>query len=106
MKARLTWLKYQSEPLGLIATASYNVFGDRISAISVGGTPNIYERSRPMGSMVVSKRIGQHLTAKASADNIFDPAYKNSHMYKGQEFIYTSYKLGRTYSLGVTYLIN
>ncbi|WP_161889815.1 TonB-dependent receptor [Pontibacter russatus] len=99
-------LTYQSDPLGLIATASYNVFGDRISAISVGGTPNIYERSRPMGSLVVSKRIGQHLTAKASADNIFDPAYKNSHEYKGQEFIYTSYKLGRTYSLGVTYLIN
>jgi len=99
-------LTYQSEPLGLIATANYNIFGDRISAISVGGTPNIYERSRPMANFVVSKRIGERFTAKAIADNIFNPEYKHSHEYKGEEFIYSSYKLGRTFGLSLTYLIN
>ncbi|MFC6996062.1 TonB-dependent receptor domain-containing protein [Rufibacter roseus] len=99
-------LSYQSDPLGLVATASYNVFGDRISAISIGGTPNIYERSRPMVNMVVSKRIGQHFTAKVAAENILNPEYKNSHEYNGAEYIYSSYKLGRTFSFGLTYLVN
>lgn len=99
-------LTYQNEPLGFVATANYNVFGDRISAISTGGTPNIYERSRPAASMVVSKRLGELFTAKVSADNIFNPEYRNSHEYKGNEFIYSSYKLGRTFSVGITYLID
>ncbi|WP_205501587.1 TonB-dependent receptor [Rufibacter psychrotolerans] len=99
-------LSYLNDPLRLIATANYSVFGDRISAISVGGTPNIYERSRPMMSLVVSKGLGQNFTAKVVAENLFNPAFKHSHEYKGQEFIYSSYKVGRTFSLGVTYLIN
>jgi outer membrane receptor for ferrienterochelin and colicin len=98
-------LSYQNDPLGLVATANYNVFGDRISAISVGGTPNIYERSRPVASIVVSKSLG-NFTVKAVADNIFNPEFKHSHEYNGEEFIYSSYKQGRTYSLGLTYLIN
>ncbi|MCX2738369.1 TonB-dependent receptor [Pontibacter anaerobius] len=99
-------LTYQSEPLGLMATANYNVFGDRISAISVGGTPNIYERSRPMASIVVSKRLGDAFTAKLSADNLFNPEFVNSHEYNGQEYIYSSYKQGRTFSAGITFLID
>ncbi|WP_181304680.1 TonB-dependent receptor [Rufibacter sp. XAAS-G3-1] len=98
-------LTYQNDPLRLIATANYSVFGDRISAISVGGTPNIYERSRPMMSMVVSKGLGQHFTAKVAVENILNPEYKHSHEFNGQEFIYSAYKLGRTYSVGVTYLV-
>ncbi len=59
-----------------------------------------------MASLVVSKRLGQLFTAKVSAENLFNPAYKNSHEYKGEEYIYTSYKLGRTFSIGLTYLVN
>lgn len=99
-------LTYQNDPPGLVATASYNVFGDKISAISVGGTPNIYERSRPLASLVVSKRLGELFTAKISADNIFNPEFKNSHEYNGKEYIYSLYKQGRTFSVGVTYLID
>ncbi|MCC9137093.1 TonB-dependent receptor domain-containing protein [Pontibacter silvestris] len=99
-------LSYQSEPLGLVATASFNMFGDRISAISIGGTPNIYERSRPIAGLVVSKRISEHFSAKVSANNILNPAYKHSHEYKGEEYIYSSYKVGRDFSVGLTYLIN
>ncbi|PRY10620.1 TonB-dependent receptor [Pontibacter ummariensis] len=99
-------LTYQNDLLGFVATANYNVFGDRISAISVGGTPNIYERSRPIASLVVSKRLGDSFTAKVSADNIFNPDFVNSHEYNGQEYIYSSYKQGRTFVVGITYLVN
>ncbi|RDV15597.1 TonB-dependent receptor [Pontibacter diazotrophicus] len=99
-------LTYHNDSLGLIATANYNVFGDRISAISLGGTPNIYERSRPVASIVISKSLGDSFTAKVSADNIFNPDFVNSHEYNGDEYIYSSYKQGRTFSVGVTYRID
>lgn len=99
-------LSYLSDPLGLTATASFNMFGDRISAISIGGTPNIYERSRPVAGLVVSKRLGERFSMRAAANNILNPAYKHSHEFKGEEYVYSSYKIGRDFSLGLTYLIN
>lgn len=99
-------LSYQNEPLGLVATGSFNMFGDRISAISIGGTPNIYERSRPVAGLVVSKKLGEHFSMRVSANNILNPEYKHSHEFKGVEYIYSSYKVGRDFSVGLTYLIN
>jgi len=91
--------------LGLVATISYNKFGDRLSSVAEGAAPNLFERSYSMLNLVVNKTIGDHFSLNLSAKNLLDPEIKVSQQFKGAEFINESYKRGRAISIGVKYML-
>lgn len=84
-------------------SVSYNTFGDRLSNVSLGGTPDVFERTRHTLSFNARQGLFRHLSLKFAVKNILNDSYKESYELKGNEFIYQEYKLGRTYSFGVSY---
>ncbi len=90
---------------GFTANLSYNVLGQRLTVVSTGGTPNIYEQPRNVLDLAVTKRIAEKFSAKLAFQNILNPAYKFTQEHNDIEYIYQSYNTGRTVSLGVSYLL-
>lgn len=98
-----SYLSYQNDSLGLSANLTYNVFGPRIVAISQGGLPDVYEQPRGMLNIRINKNISKQFTLNFSANNLLNPEYKMTHEFKGEEYIYQNYRLGRSFSLGISY---
>jgi len=90
----------------LQANFNYNISGDKLSVVVKGGTPNIYEKARGQLDFNIRKKIGSHFTVKFSAKNLIDSPYQRTYEYQGQEYIYSQYNLGRTYSAGLSYSLN
>lgn len=98
-------LAYLNDTLGLTANVNFNVFGPRISAISTGGTPNVFEQPRPSLDFSVSQRFASRWSIRFRAQNLLNPEYKQTHTFKDTEFIFQTYRVGRTFSLGISYSI-
>jgi TonB-dependent receptor len=98
-------LSYSSYNSGTSAALLYNVFGDRLSEVSEGGTPDVYERSRPQLDFTLSQKILGGLTFKISAKNLLDSKVRKTIEYKGVEYIFQEYSKGRSFSFGLSYKI-
>jgi len=96
-------LGYIHPVYALSANLSYNRFGDRLSRVTLGAAPDVYERGYDSLNMNVNKSIGRHFTLSASASNLLNPRVVYSQRFKGQEYLYQQYRTGRTFALGVKY---
>jgi hypothetical protein len=96
-------LAYVNDSLGFSVGANFNVFGPRISAVSRGGTPNVLEMPRPTLDASLTKTFAKRWTLTLRARNLLDPEIRKVHPYKGQEFVFSSYRLGRSFSVGIGY---
>ena len=83
----------------------YNVIGPRLFLVSTNGTPNIYEQPRNSLDMTVTKGIAKRLNVRMSMQNLLNAPFKYTQEFASKEYIYQSYQLGSTYSLGLTFLI-
>ena len=99
-------LVYSNQKTGTVATVYYNVFGERIAAVSMGGTPNVFELSQPILNLTASQRIWKNLRLSISAKNLLNPAVQKVHHFKGKNYIYEEYKRGRNISAGISYDFN
>jgi len=95
-------LAYVNDSIGLNTSLNFNVFGPRISNVSVGGTPNVFEQPRPRLDFSIAKSFGK-VALRFRARNLLDPEYRQIHTLNDADFIYSSFRLGRTYSLSVSY---
>lgn len=93
------------DDLGLQASLSLNVFGPRI-VIAGGTAPDIFEQPRPALNFSISKEIGKYLNVRFRANNLLNPEYLQTQSFKGQDFVFESYRIGRTYSLGLSFRLN
>jgi outer membrane receptor protein involved in Fe transport len=96
-------LEYFNEVNGVSANASFNRFGDRLYSVALGAIPDVFERGYSTFDIIVNKAFTNGFKAKLSAKNILNPDVKLSHELDGQEYIYQSYKTGRSLSLGISY---
>ena len=99
------FLGFNNDSLGLSANLSYNVSGEKIAVVIVGGTPNVFQQPAHQLDFNMTKRLGKHFSLKFKAQNILNPIMKQTYSYKDQEYIFNSYKRGTTFSLGIKYLI-
>jgi len=90
---------YENLSSGTTIDLLYNVFGKRLSRVSLGGTPNVYEQPRPVIDLAVTQRIWENLSTKIFARNLLDSPFKESHSYKGQEYVIRENRFGRTFGL-------
>lgn len=98
-------LTYINDTLGLMMSLNFNVWGDRISDISSGGTPNVYERSRPQLDYTISQNISSRWSIRFRARNLFNPENRRTYRFHDQDFTFQSFRTGRVFSLGITYAI-
>ena len=96
----LAYVDYES---GTDVGLHYNVFGERLSDVSLGGTPDVYEQPRNMLNFTFSQRLIENLNIKFSARNILDARMERLYRFKGQEYYNTQYDLGTNFSLGFSY---
>jgi len=99
-------LSYLNPGIGTNLSLFYNVFGDRIAEISIGGTPDVFERSKPTLDFIASQDVFQNFNFKLSIKNILNSSYKLTHEYKGTEYLRTEYKTGTSVSIGIAYSLN
>ena len=102
-------LAYKNDSTGWMSSLNFNVFGARISEVSIGGTPNVYEQPRPTLDFTLQKSFQKDyrdvVSIRFRARNLLNPEYKKTHTYRDQEYIFQSFQVGRTFSLGVSWNI-
>lgn len=92
------------EDKGLTVSANFNVFGPRLFAVG-GAAPDIYEQPRPSLNISASKDLGKGFSVRLRANNLLNPEYKFTQTFKEQEYFFRNNRIGRTFSLGVTYQV-
>ncbi len=97
------YLNYNSLESRTNVNLSYNVSGQRLSVVSTGGTPNVFEQPRPQLDFKIIQGFNDHFSIDFSAQNLLDSPFKLTQEFKGTEYIYQSYSIGRTYSIGLAY---
>jgi len=95
-------LSYTDRDAGWDAIVAFNYFGDRLFSTGVEGTPDIFERGRSQLDLSIAKKIGR-FQVRLRASNLLDPNYETYSEFKGTDYIYSRYKRGSTYSVGLSY---
>lgn len=98
-------LTFSDEKSGIDAGLSFNVFGKRLVIVGQEGTPDIFEQARPQLDFTISKKFNDNMSLRLSAKNLINPTYQLSSEFLDQEFIYSEYTIGRTFSLSYSYTI-
>lgn len=98
-------LSYVNPEIGHETALSFNVSGPRLYSISMFATPDIYEKPVPMLNFKSSQQIGKYWVVSFSARNLFNSNISKTQTFRGGEYIAESYRLGRTFSLGLAFRI-
>lgn len=96
-------LTYDNLAKGTTMNLYYNVFGERLSEVSLGGTPNVFEKPFHMLNFNASKRIFQQVSLKFAVKNLLNQSHEFVNHYKGTDYTRQFYKTGRSISFGVNY---
>ena len=96
-------LSYFDEKSDLTINLNSNVFGPRLSDVTLGANPDVFDRSYLRTDMIINKNFGSNFSARLSLRNLFDPEIKTSSELNGNEYIYTSFRQGRSISLSISY---
>lgn len=83
-------------------TAAFNIFGERLAFNGIEGTPDVYERPRPSLDLTARKDFGA-ISLSAAANNLLDPEFETFSTFAGEDFAYSSFRRGRTFSVSVGY---
>ena len=87
------------------ASLNFNVQGERLFLVSVGGTPDVYEQPFPSLNFRISQEVANNVNITLGVSNILDPEFKRTHQFNGQEYLFRNYRNGRTISLGLSYKV-
>ena len=96
-------LSYENYERGTTAGLFFNVYGDRLSRVSFGATPDVYEQTTPQLDFTFAQRVFDQWTIKFSAKNLLDADYEEAYEFNDREFTYRSYERGRSFSLGISF---
>ncbi len=87
------------------ATLSYNVAGEKLAVVMVGALPDVYAQPIHRLDLKLSKQLSKYLQASFAVQNILDPEILLTHQFKGQSYVFNAYKIGRVFSLGLSYTL-
>jgi len=96
------FLNYRNDK-GLTGNLTYNVQGERLSLVSRGGTPNVFEQEFNSLNAKMSIPVGEQLKLSVRVANILDSERRFTQEYKGAEYIFQSFRPGRTFSVGASW---
>lgn len=96
-------LTYDNFDKGFTSSLYYNVFGERLAVVSIGGTPDVYEQPAHLVNFTSSYKIAKHMRLSFKVKNILDSKLEKTQAFNGQNYIYGAYNRGREFSLGLKY---
>lgn len=96
---------YENPGLRTVASLYYNVFGERLSEVSLGGTPGVYEQPFHLLNFTFSQHLISALSLKFSAKNLLESSHRFVQEYKGVEYVRREYRSGRSFALGLEYAL-
>ena len=96
-------LSYFNPDNDLTVDLNTNYFGDRLSDVTLGANPDIFERGYVTTDLIIGKGFVSNYSMKLSLRNLFDPKIKRSSELNGDEYIFSAYRNGRSISLSVSY---
>ena len=88
---------------GTSAKIKYNVSGKRLSTVTIGATPDIFEFPQPSLDFGLSQRLLYGMRLKFSAQNLLDSSYRLIQTFKGKNFIAAKYDTGQSFSMSIIY---
>src|SRR5690606_188344 len=94
---------YRHDGTGTVVSALYNVFGERLASVSLGGTPNDYEFATGTLDLTLRQRLWRGLGLSAAAKNVLGGDARFGHTYKSVEYVTRAYARPRTFSVGLSY---
>ena len=94
---------YKYKPLSTLFSVYYNVFGEKLSGVFIGATPNPYQESEHILNFNVTQPFGLYTKVKFSAKNLLNASESNVSNFKGEEYVLDSHSKGRSFSLSFTY---
>ncbi|MFW6225914.1 MAG: TonB-dependent receptor domain-containing protein, partial [bacterium] len=100
-----SYLEYNNKNIQLNTNITFHTSGEKLIIITKPGTPYIYEQPFPLFSFNLSKGIGEYISINFKLKNIFNKSYEAVYHYDQMDYTYLKHKTGRTYSLGIKYLI-
>lgn len=84
---------------GISSAIAYNISGRRLSEVGNHGVPDVYEQPRGQLDVSFSRTVANYFKFSVSAKNLLDPYVR----YKIGDATYLEYKLGRSFSFGISY---
>lgn len=97
-------LSYKADSLGLTATLSYNVQGERLVITGAfEGWADVYELPRHLLDFKVSKKFGDHITASLTVRDILNAPVLRAYDLPTGWFDYDRFRYGTTYLLSIGY---
>ncbi len=102
------FFRYENDTTNWSANINFGVSGQKLSVVTVGGTPNVFENARPNLGFNVSKKFGEYdqFKVKFSALNLLNPEYNQTYEFKGTEYLFSSFTRGRTFNISLKYLFD
>jgi TonB-dependent receptor len=98
-------LSYVNQEFGHESALSFNVSGQKLYSISMFATPDIYEKPVPVLNFKTSQQLGKYWIVSFSARNLLNSSISKTQLFRGGEYIAESFRLGRTFSLGLAFRI-
>ncbi len=96
-------LNYDNLNTNTSASLFYNVFGERLDQVGIGGAPDAKEQPRGLLDFIFSQDLGRGLRLNFSAKNLLDDPIEVTQEFKGVSYIQSSYKTGQSYSLSLSF---
>ena len=101
-----TYLNYHNFERGWDVNLGFNVSGEKLILVNKAATPDVYEQSFPMLDFNVSKQFKNGFNIKVSADNLLNPYFEQTFDFGSSTGYFSRYKIGRTFSIGLSYMLN
>ncbi len=96
-------LGYKNVKIGHSANIVFNMTGERISLVTKGGTPDVYEQPLPLLDINIRQNMGSHFVLTLKAKNLLNSMRKEVYHYNSEDYSYYEYSLGRVFGLGIAY---
>lgn len=97
---------YDNPGTGTLVSAYYNVFGDRLAEVSIGGTPDVFESTDGDLDVTLAQRLPMGFRLKLAAKNLLGADYLLKQTFKGEDYVVRSYDRGRSFSVGLSYSLD
>ncbi|NOY38165.1 MAG: TonB-dependent receptor [Chlorobi bacterium] len=99
------FLNYANIKYGMEINVSFNTSGESLYLVNAVGVPDVYLQPRKQLDVNFAKSFGKNFQVKFSVKNILDDPYKITYPFNGIGYLYESYLLNRTFTLGIRYVI-
>jgi TonB-dependent receptor len=101
-----TYLNYHNFERGWDVNLGFNVAGQKLILVNKAATPDVYEQPFPVMDFNISKQFKNGINLKLSAENLLNPYFQQTYSFENSEGYFRRYKVGRSFKLSLTYLLN